>query len=74
MIREEDDQRLEGLKKAVGAKTKVQVLRDALDALERNLERDRRIQRWKRSAALVRGESAKVNKEFQPRSRLKSYD
>ena len=73
MIREEDDRRLEGLKKATGTATKVQVLRDALDLLEKNLERQRRIRRWKRAAALVADESCKVNREFQSLSRLKFH-
>ena len=73
MIQPEDNERLEELKKAVGAKTKVQVLREALDALEKNVERHRRVARWKRAAALVGGESAKVNREFQTYSRLKRH-
>lgn len=74
MIREEDDDRLEGLKKAVRAKTKVQVLREALSALEQNLERRKRVQRWKRAAALVSKESDRVNREFRAHSRLKSLE
>lgn len=74
MIQEDDNRRLESLKKALGAKSKVQVLRDALDALDRDLQRERRIRSWKRSAALVRADSARVNREFQPHSRLKSHD
>lgn len=73
MIQPEDNERLEELKKAVGAKTKVQVLREALDALERNVERQRRVARWRRAAALVGEESAKVNREFRAYSRLKRH-
>ncbi len=74
MIQEEDNQRLEELKKATGVKTKVQVLRDALDVLERSLEQKRRMARWRRAAALVRNDSARVNREFQSQSRLKAHD
>ncbi len=74
MIQEADDRRLEDLKKEMGAKTKVQVLRDALEVLEKNIEREKRVKRWKRAAVLVSKESAKVNKEFRPYSRLKRLD
>lgn len=73
MIREEDNERLEELKKTMGAKTKVQVLREALDALEAILERGRRIRRWMKAASLVKEDSARTNLEFQSCSRFKRH-
>ena len=70
MLRIEDDGRLEALKKAMGVATKIQVLRDALDLLEKHLQRQRRMKRWMQAASLVAGESSKVNREFQKHSRF----
>jgi len=70
-IQLEDDKRLEALKGPLGARTKVEVLRRALDSLEEKLRRHARAARWMRAARLVAGESARVNKEFQKHSHLK---
>jgi len=64
MLRDEDDRRIERLKARLGAPSKVQVVRSALDLLEAQAEREERIARWKRAAALVAEESARVNAEF----------
>ena len=71
MLREEDDARIEMLKQRTGARSKVDVVRTALDLLQSEVERGERIARWKRAVRLVRGESRKVMREFQPRSRLR---
>ena len=71
MIQEEDERRIESLKRRLGIQHKVGVLRAGIDLLEREAERRERIRRWKRAAALVAPTSREVNAEFQAHSRLK---
>jgi hypothetical protein len=71
MIQEEDDRRIENLKRRLGIARKVDVLRAGMDLLEKEAERRERVRRWKRCAALVAKTSREVNAEFQPHSRLK---
>ncbi len=71
MILEEDDRRIEALKRALGIKSKVDVLRAGIALLEREAERKERVKRWKRAAALVVRTSREVNLEFQRHSRMK---
>lgn len=72
MIQDEDNQRIEHLKKDLGIHKKIDVIRAALLLLEKEAERTKRIKRWKRAAELVAENSYEVNKEFQPHSRIKS--
>ena len=69
-IQQGDDQRLEALKYSLGRKTKIDVLRLALDSLEEKVERQKKMERISRAAKIVAGESKKVNREFQRFSRL----
>jgi hypothetical protein len=71
MIQEEDERRIESLKRRLGIQSKVGVLRAGIDLLEREAERRERIRRWKRAAALVAPTSREVNAEFQAHSRLR---
>lgn len=71
MIQEEDERRIEILKKKLGIQRKVDVLRAGIDLLEKEAARRERIRRWKRAAALVARTSREVNTEFQPHSRMK---
>lgn len=71
MIQEEDELRIENLKRRLGIQHKVDVLRAGIDLLEKEAERRDRVQRWKRSAAVVARTSREVNAEFQRHSRLK---
>jgi len=71
MIQEEDERRIVSLKRRLGIRHKVDVLRAGIDLLEREVERRERIRRWKRAAALVAPTSREVNAEFQAHSRLK---
>ena len=64
MLRDDDDKRIERLKKRLGAPTKVQVVRSALDLLEAKADREEKIARWKRIVPLIAEESARVNAEF----------
>ena len=71
MILEEDDLRIERLKKKLGIRSKVDVLRAGIELLEREAERKEKIRRWKRAAALVSRTSREVNRAFQPYTRLR---
>lgn len=72
MIQEEDNRRIEHLKKDFGIHKKIEVIRAGLELLEKEAERIKRIKRWKRAAKLVSKSSRAVNKEFQAYSRIKS--
>ena len=74
MLQEADAERIETLKKRLGARTKIEVVRSALDLLERDAERAERVVRWRRAAQMVAGESHKVSREFQRHSRLGRLD
>jgi hypothetical protein len=71
MIQEEDERRIERLKRRLGIERKVDVLRAGIDLLEKEADRRERIRRWKRAAALVAASSRQVNAEFRAHSRLK---
>jgi hypothetical protein len=71
MIQEEDERRIEILKRKLGIQRKVDVLRAGIDLLEKEAERRERIRRWKKAAALVARTSRVVNAEFQAHSRMK---
>ena len=74
MLQEVDAERIETLKKRLGARTKIQVVRSALDLLERDAERAERVARWRKAAKLVARESQRVQREFQRHSRLRRLD
>ena len=74
MLQEADADRIETLKKRLGARTKIQVVRSALDLLERDAERAERVVRWRKATKLVAQESRKVLREFQRHSRLRRLD
>jgi len=71
MIQEEDERRIEALKKKLGIQYKVDVLRAGIDLLEKEAERRNRVKRWKKAAALVSKTSHEVNSEFRSHSRMK---
>ena len=74
MLQEADADRIEALKKRLGARTKIQVVRSALDLLERDAERVERVARWRKAVRLVQPESRRVLREFQRHSRLRRLD
>ena len=74
MLQEADADRIETLKKRLGARTKIQVVRSALDLLERDAERAERVVRWRKAVKLVQPESRRVLREFQRHSRLRRLD
>ena len=71
MIQAGDDSRIEQLKRRLGVRTKVDVVRAGLDLLEQEAERRGRIARWRRSVRLARATSREVNTEFRPHARFK---
>lgn len=72
MIQDADNQRIENLKKELNIRKKIDVIRTALALLEKEAARIQKVKRWKHAARLVAKSSNKVNKEFQPHSRIKS--
>jgi hypothetical protein len=74
MLQEADAERIETLKKRLDARTKIDVVRLALDLLERDAEKAERVARWRKAAKLVGRESRKVLREFQRHSRLRRLD
>jgi hypothetical protein len=71
MIQEDDDRRIEQLKRRLGIETKIDVVRAGMELLEQEALRRERLARWKRAAARVASDSARVNVEFRTHSRLK---
>jgi hypothetical protein len=74
MLQEPDVLRIEMLKKRLGARTKIDVVRSALDLLERDAERTARVARWRKAVRLVAAESRRVSRELQRHSRLGRLD
>ncbi len=74
MLQEADNERIEALKHRLRARTKIQVVRAALDLLEKDAERAERVERWKAAAALAAPGSRAALADFRSRSRLKKLD
>jgi len=71
MMQEDDDRRIERLKRRLGISTKIDVVRAGMALLEQDALRRERLDQWKRAAARVAADSARVNAEFRAHSRLK---
>jgi hypothetical protein len=74
MLQDADDARIVLLKKRLRARTKIEVVRSALDLLERDAERAERVAKWRRVARLVARESRAALRDFRPNSRLHRLD
>ena len=74
MLQEADAARIESLKKRLHARTKIDVVRSALDLLERDAERAERIIKWHKAVAVATRESRTALRDFQPHSRLRQID
>ena len=74
MLQEADAERIESLKKRLGARTKIDVVRSALDLLERDAERIERVAKWRKAVGVVAGESRAALRDFRPYSRLRRLD
>jgi hypothetical protein len=70
MLRDEDDKRIEHLKRRIHAKSKVDVVRRGLELLERDTDRQERIARWRHAAELVRDRDHDVGRDFRRNSRF----
>lgn len=71
MLQEADDRRIEALRKRLGTRTKVDVVRTALRLLEQDAERAERVARWRRAVRVAAGESRRALRDFRPHSRLR---
>ena len=74
MLQEADAERIESLKKRLGSRTKIAVLRSALDLLERDTERAERVAKWRCAVGLVARESRAALRDFRSHSRLRRLD
>lgn len=74
MLQEADAERIESLKKRLGARTKIDVVRSALDLLERDAERRERVAQWPKAVGMVARESRAALRDFRPHSRLRRID
>ncbi len=74
MLRDEDYKRIEKLKRRTGAQTKVEVLRQALDLLEHDVDREDKVARWRKAARLAVKSSEEVLADFQPHTLLKAAE
>ena len=64
MLQEADAKRIERLKLRIGARTKVEVVRTALDLLERDAARAARVARWERAVKLAGRTSGQALADF----------
>ena len=74
MLQDADAERIESLKKRLRARTKIEVVRSALDLLERDAERAERVAKWRRVAGVVARQSRAALRDFRPHSRLRRLD
>ena len=74
MIQLEDDRRIESLKKRLHAKTKIEIVRSALDLLEKQIDRAEKTVRWKKVAKLVSESSREVLMDFQHGTRFLRHE
>ena len=72
MIQQDDDRRIEALKKRLHARSKVDVVRAGLRLLEQEAERHAKIGRWRGAVRLATSSSRVVNAEFRTHTRLKT--
>ena len=74
MLQEGDAKRIEALKERLGARTKIEVVRSALDLLEHDAERQERVAKWRRAVGVVGRESRAALRDFRSHSRLHRID
>lgn len=72
MIQMEDELQILRLKEKMGAKTKIDVVRKALNILEDQLRHQEKAERWIRSAKVVKDSGLEVLKEFETKNRFKN--
>ncbi len=69
MIQAADDSMIEDLKKKIGAKTKIDVVRQGLNLLRAEVAKNDRIKRWQKAAKIVGSSGLEVLREFQTADR-----
>jgi hypothetical protein len=74
MLQEAEAARIESLKKRLHARTKIEVVRSALDLLERDAERTDRIAQWHKAVGVAARESRAALRDFRPHNRLRQLD
>lgn len=74
MLQEADNARIESLKKRLHARTKIEVVRSALDLLERDAERAERVAKWHKAVGVAARESRTALRDFHRGSRLRKLD
>lgn len=74
MLQEADAKRIDALKQRLGARTKIEVVRSALDLLEYDAERRERVAQWRKAVGLVARQSRAVLRDFHSHSRLRRID
>ncbi len=65
MIQLSDDSMIEELKLKTGAKTKIDVVRQALNLLKADVAKNERIKRWQKAAKVVGSSGLEVLREFE---------
>lgn len=70
-IQPDDNERLIQFKSLLKAKSKVEVLRQALDSLEDKLRKQKRHKQWRAAARRVAVQSERINRDFQKHSLIK---
>jgi hypothetical protein len=70
MVQEADMRRIEMLKERLHMRTKIDVVRAGLELLDREAQRQARVNRWRRAAKLAARSSAEANAAFRSGSRL----
>jgi hypothetical protein len=63
-IKDEDNERIEKLQRLLAKESKVDVVREALMLLEEKIQRDKKIERYRRAAQLAAASSAEINAEM----------
>ena len=71
MIQDDDDRRIQSLQERLGIRHKVDVVRAGMELLEREADRQARVARWRRAAAVAAPTSKAVHAQFRAYSRLK---
>jgi hypothetical protein len=71
MLQEKDDERIEDLKEKTGLKTKIDVVRTALDLLASEVARRSRVKRWQNAVKIVGDSGLDVLADFKTPQRFK---
>lgn len=71
MLREEDVERIDALRRKLAIDRKVDVVRAGIELLEKEAQRRERIAGWKRATRLAVASSREVNADFRRHSRMK---